>query len=141
VARLLILKTGSTVPTVLSRRRDFEVWITTGSGWAASEVSTVSVHRDEMPEPPASYAGIIVLRLTRQDKTHVVDVVTALVPHLVDEAALRGRLQSHAPMAHTRSAATSPIRGLTSTGVWSRRPLTPLGFRAPSSGEISSAPA
>lgn len=42
--------------------------------------------------PPASYAGIIVLRLTRQDKVHVVDVVTALVPHLVDEAALRGRL-------------------------------------------------
>lgn len=42
--------------------------------------------------PPADYAGIIVLRLTRQDKVHVVDVVTALVPHLVDEAALRGRL-------------------------------------------------
>jgi predicted nuclease of predicted toxin-antitoxin system len=42
--------------------------------------------------PPAGYAGIIVLRLTRQDKAHVVDVVTALVPHLVDEAALRGRL-------------------------------------------------
>lgn len=60
MARLLILKTGSTVPTVLSRRRDFEVWITTGSGWAAAEVSTVSVHRDEMPEPPASYAGIVV---------------------------------------------------------------------------------
>lgn len=33
------------------------------------------------------------LRLTRQDKAHVVNVVTALVPHLVDEAALRGRLE------------------------------------------------
>jgi predicted nuclease of predicted toxin-antitoxin system len=42
--------------------------------------------------PPVSYAGVIVLRLTRQDKAHVVNVVTALVPHLVDEAALRGRL-------------------------------------------------
>ncbi|MBX3188617.1 MAG: DUF5615 family PIN-like protein [Labilithrix sp.] len=42
--------------------------------------------------PPASYAGIIVLRLMRQDKLHVIDVVTALVPHLVSEAALRGRL-------------------------------------------------
>ena len=42
--------------------------------------------------PPAHYAGIIVLRLTRQDKLHVVDVVTALVPHLTDEGALRGRL-------------------------------------------------
>lgn len=42
--------------------------------------------------PPADYAGIIVLRLARQDRPHVVDVVTALVPHLVDETALRGRL-------------------------------------------------
>ena len=42
--------------------------------------------------PPADYAGLIVLRLTRQDRAHVVDVVTALAPHLVDEAALRGRL-------------------------------------------------
>jgi predicted nuclease of predicted toxin-antitoxin system len=41
---------------------------------------------------PAGYAGIIVLRLMRQDKPHVMDVVTALVAHLVDEAALRGRL-------------------------------------------------
>ena len=41
---------------------------------------------------PASYAGIIVLRLTRQDRAHVVDVVTALARHLVDEAALRGHL-------------------------------------------------
>lgn len=42
--------------------------------------------------PPANYAGIMVLRLMRQDKLHVVDVVTALVPHLADEAALRWRL-------------------------------------------------
>lgn len=42
--------------------------------------------------PPARYAGIIVLRLTRQDKAYVIAAVTALVPHLVDEVALRGRL-------------------------------------------------
>jgi GMP synthase (glutamine-hydrolysing) len=60
VARLLILKTGSTVPTVLSRRRDFEVWITSATGWAPGEVSTVSVHRDEQPDAPSSYAGIVV---------------------------------------------------------------------------------
>jgi predicted nuclease of predicted toxin-antitoxin system len=47
---------------------------------------------DTMRYPPANYAGIIVLRLTRQDKPHVVDVVTALVPHLGDKRALRGRL-------------------------------------------------
>ena len=42
--------------------------------------------------PPADYSGIIVLRLVRQDKAHVVDAVTGLVPHLADETALRGRL-------------------------------------------------
>jgi predicted nuclease of predicted toxin-antitoxin system len=42
--------------------------------------------------PPADYVGIIVLRLTTQDKPHVLDVVRALAPHLADEVALRGRL-------------------------------------------------
>jgi predicted nuclease of predicted toxin-antitoxin system len=40
---------------------------------------------------PAEHPGLIVLRLMRQDKPHVIDIVTALVAHL-DEAALRGRL-------------------------------------------------
>ena len=42
--------------------------------------------------PPARHAGIIVLRLTRQDKAYVIAAVTALIPHLVGEAALHGRL-------------------------------------------------
>jgi predicted nuclease of predicted toxin-antitoxin system len=47
---------------------------------------------DTIRYPPADYAGIIVLRLARQDKPHVVSVVTALVQHLTDETRLRGRL-------------------------------------------------
>ncbi len=47
---------------------------------------------DSTRYPPADHPGIIVLRLTRQDKLHVLDIVTTLVPHLADEAALRGRL-------------------------------------------------
>jgi predicted nuclease of predicted toxin-antitoxin system len=39
---------------------------------------------DSTRYPPANYAGIVVLRLMRQDKPHVVDVVTALVPHFGD---------------------------------------------------------
>lgn len=60
MARLLILKTGSTVPTVLSRRRDFEVWITSATGVAPADVSTVSVHKGESPAEPGAYAGIVV---------------------------------------------------------------------------------
>jgi GMP synthase (glutamine-hydrolysing) len=60
VSRLLILKTGSTVPTVLSRRRDFEVWITSATGWNPAEVATVSVHKGEEAWAPERYAGIVV---------------------------------------------------------------------------------
>ena len=41
--------------------------------------------------PPAQHDGLVVLRLARQDKAHVLTVLRALVPHLsgVD---IRGRL-------------------------------------------------
>ncbi len=41
--------------------------------------------------PPAEYVGLVVLRLERQDKAHVLAVVTALIPRLTDEE-LVGRL-------------------------------------------------
>jgi predicted nuclease of predicted toxin-antitoxin system len=33
--------------------------------------------------PPADYSGIVVLRLARQDKEHVLSVLARLVPHLL----------------------------------------------------------
>lgn len=41
--------------------------------------------------PPEAYSGLIVLRLDRQDKAHVLDVLTQLVPKL-DHEALVGKL-------------------------------------------------
>jgi predicted nuclease of predicted toxin-antitoxin system len=41
--------------------------------------------------PPADYAGIVVLRLARQDKAHVLQVLGGLVPHLIG-IDLSGRL-------------------------------------------------
>ena len=41
--------------------------------------------------PPASHPGIIVLRLARQDRPYVLDVLRTLIPHL-DEASLSGHL-------------------------------------------------
>jgi len=46
---------------------------------------------DTSRHPPSSYAGIIVLRLGRQDKPHVLAVIAALVPH-IDETDLHGHL-------------------------------------------------
>jgi predicted nuclease of predicted toxin-antitoxin system len=46
---------------------------------------------DTTRHPPATHEGIIVLRLMRQDKPYVLDVVSALVPHL-NETTLSGRL-------------------------------------------------
>jgi predicted nuclease of predicted toxin-antitoxin system len=41
--------------------------------------------------PPADYAGLVVLRLARQDKEHALRVLARLVPHLMN-ADLAGRL-------------------------------------------------
>ncbi len=41
--------------------------------------------------PPADYAGLVVLRLARQDKEHLLGVLGILAPHLVT-ADLAGRL-------------------------------------------------
>jgi predicted nuclease of predicted toxin-antitoxin system len=41
--------------------------------------------------PPPDHAGIVVLRLGRQDKPHVLDLLTMLVPHLA-QADLNRRL-------------------------------------------------
>lgn len=41
---------------------------------------------DTMRHPPASYAGIVVLRLTRQDKPFVLDVIAAVIPHFTKTA-------------------------------------------------------
>lgn len=41
--------------------------------------------------PPASYSGLVVLRLTQQDKPHVLKIVGRLVPSLATEPVI-GRL-------------------------------------------------
>ncbi|MGH0036739.1 MAG: glutamine amidotransferase [Myxococcota bacterium] len=58
--RLLILKTGSTLPEVAARRGDFEDWIRPALGWAPEAVEVASVHLgDALPEP-SRVAGIVV---------------------------------------------------------------------------------
>lgn len=57
---VLIVKAGTTVPGVLSRRRDFEVWITAGLGLAHSQVNVCSVYLDESLPDPRGYSGIVV---------------------------------------------------------------------------------
>lgn len=57
---LLVLKAGSTVPSVLARRGDFEGWFLRGLGWDASEAQVASVHLgDPLPDPDA-ISGVVV---------------------------------------------------------------------------------
>jgi predicted nuclease of predicted toxin-antitoxin system len=41
--------------------------------------------------PPSAYKGIVVIRISRQDKSYVLNLVNSLIPHLSDEL-LHGRL-------------------------------------------------
>jgi GMP synthase (glutamine-hydrolysing) len=57
---VLIVKTGTTVPGVVARRRDFETWITAGLGLSAQAVRVCAVYLgDALPEPSA-FSGVVV---------------------------------------------------------------------------------
>jgi GMP synthase (glutamine-hydrolysing) len=57
---VLIVKAGTTVPNVLGRRRDFEVWISAGMGLAQAKVRVCSVYLDEALPDPRAFAGAVV---------------------------------------------------------------------------------
>lgn len=58
--RVLIVKAGTTVPGVLERRRDFEVWITAGMGLAPAQVRVCAVYLEEtLPDPRGIAAAVV----------------------------------------------------------------------------------
>jgi GMP synthase (glutamine-hydrolysing) len=60
VATLLVIKTGSALPVLVERRRDFDTWITTGSGLTAADVQVVSVFQDEPLPDVRGVRGVVV---------------------------------------------------------------------------------
>jgi GMP synthase (glutamine-hydrolysing) len=60
VAKVLIVKTGTTLPSVAQRRKDYETWIAGGMGVAPADVSVASVYKDEpLPAPDAPHAVVV----------------------------------------------------------------------------------
>jgi len=60
VSRLLIVKTGSTVPELRARRGDFEDWIAAGMGLARDAVDVVAVDQGEQLPAPDAPSGVVV---------------------------------------------------------------------------------
>lgn len=63
MGKLLIVKTGSTVPDILARKRDFDTWIVTAMGWAGRPARVVAVNLDdELPpiEELDEIAGVVI---------------------------------------------------------------------------------
>lgn len=60
MSRLLILKTGQTLPALASSLGDFEDWIITVAGKPAAMFQTVAVHAGETLPPVDTVSGIIV---------------------------------------------------------------------------------
>lgn len=58
--RVLVVKTGSTLPGIRARRGDFESWITRGMGLAPGEVEIVAVAEGAALPDPAAPAGVVV---------------------------------------------------------------------------------
>jgi len=60
VSRVLIVKTGSTLPAIRSRRGDFEAWIARGMGLAPAQVDVVAVAEGGALPDPGEPAGVVV---------------------------------------------------------------------------------
>lgn len=58
--RVLIVKTGTTVPAVAQRRKDFESWIATAMGLPERLVDVVRVYENEPLPPIAELGGVVV---------------------------------------------------------------------------------
>jgi len=58
--RLLIVKTGGTLPELRAQRGDYEEWIAAGMGFARSDVDVVAVAQGEKLPAPESPAGVVV---------------------------------------------------------------------------------
>jgi GMP synthase (glutamine-hydrolysing) len=55
-----VIKTGSTLPSIAARRRDYETWIITASGFMPADVQVVTVYQDEPLPSPQSVDGVVV---------------------------------------------------------------------------------
>lgn len=59
-AMTLLIKAGSTLPSLVARRGDFEEWVKNGLGVDPSTVSVVDVTRGESLPPPGAHDRIII---------------------------------------------------------------------------------
>jgi GMP synthase (glutamine-hydrolysing) len=57
---VVVIKTGSTLPELLSRRGDFEEWIIEGMGISRQEVSILDVRNGDVLPSPALVAGTVI---------------------------------------------------------------------------------
>ena len=58
--KIVIIKTGDSIPSLVARRGDFEDWIIAGMGCRHSSVMVVSVHKGETPPDFDLIAGIVI---------------------------------------------------------------------------------
>jgi GMP synthase (glutamine-hydrolysing) len=60
VERVLIVKAGTTIPSVAARRKDFESWIITAMGLAERQVTVARVREGEPLPPARDFAAAVV---------------------------------------------------------------------------------
>jgi GMP synthase (glutamine-hydrolysing) len=59
-SKILVMKTGSTLPPILEHHGDFESWIAFGMGVAVGDLDVCSVHEGEALPPADAPAGVVV---------------------------------------------------------------------------------
>ena len=60
VSSVLIVKAGTTVPSVLLRRKDYETWIAAAMGLAESQVTVCPVYENALLPDPSEVSAVVV---------------------------------------------------------------------------------
>jgi GMP synthase (glutamine-hydrolysing) len=58
--RLLVIKTGTTLPSLLAAQGDFEDWVISGLGVPPDRVIVADVRADTLPPAPRDVAGVVI---------------------------------------------------------------------------------
>ena len=131
--KLLLIKAGSTVPTPLASRGDFEAWFLRGLGVDPALTRVIRVHEGEELPPPAEAAGVLVTgspamvthraRWSEDTAVWLARVVEARVPVL-------GVCFGHQLLAHALGGRVGPCVGGVEIGTVELE-LTPEGSEDP----------
>lgn len=117
---MVIIKTGDSIPPLVSRRGDFEDWIITGMGnGRAFSGQVIAVHRGETPPAPDLFSGIVVTgshAMVTDGSDWIIRTAEWLLEAVRKEVPVLGICFGHQILAHALGGKVGKMPGLPEFG-------------------------